>query len=544
MTNAGTAPNGRPGPAPQPSGPPGTPSAALDQQCLIGYVFTPADAPGLARMAELWADAVRHWPLTAGPTGTPAVRPGVPPAVPPADLPAADGVLCLAPARPGTPGLHQMLLRRYRDRLCLAVTLSPPHGDWTALYEQWRRAVPGDHPAELGQAVVLTAVTPLAGPPTAPPPATTPSPSAAAAAGALHDAVLAALPGTPPTALAVTPGPLPVFEPPPRGTVSAPRVLAVLCAPGQEAELDGWTWSDGTAALTPLARYLLHAAGLRRLTTALDTRQTRADTVAADLERAIAALHALLDGPSTDDLVPHGRRLLVRTRTELLSLVTLRTRLAQDARDAEIVAHNLRVALGARHTPGQDTTDYGFGADLATAARLAHRAQDGAAWLASVEERTQLIVAAAETAVAEQLRLRSERESRRFEQVTRRNTAIVGSLLMLLAAVQSLQYAVPLPGRLKPAVIALLAALALQLSLTTPPGVPRRTRYSVVALAVTAGTLAWCAEGLGGALLHAAVSPGRSLAVALGAALCATAAELLRRRGRSSRPPGSSTLGP
>ncbi|MGW2545790.1 hypothetical protein ACWC5I_34150, partial [Kitasatospora sp. NPDC001574] len=90
MTNAGTTPNGHPGTAPPPSGPPGTPSAALDQQCLIGYVFTPADAPGLARMAELWADAVRHWPLTAGPTGTP----GVPPAAP-------DRLVHTAPAREG-----------------------------------------------------------------------------------------------------------------------------------------------------------------------------------------------------------------------------------------------------------------------------------------------------------------------------------------------------------------------------------------------------------------------------------------------------------
>lgn len=65
--------------------------------------------------------------------------------------------------------------------------------------------------------------------------------------------------------------------------------------------------------------------------------------------------------------------------------------------------------------------------------------------------------------LADQLVQRSRQ--RRQETVNLGLTGAIGATLMSLAAVQSLQYTVPLPGPVKPAVVTALGALALLASL-------------------------------------------------------------------------------
>ncbi|MGW6982171.1 CATRA conflict system CASPASE/TPR repeat-associated protein [Streptomyces sp. NPDC054932] len=519
--------------------------AVLGQRCLVGYVVVGDDEAGRTRLRDLWAAALAHWPVVdrSGPGSRP---PFAPPFTGPsaAAEPVGDAVLRTADTAPGTAGLQQVVLRRYRDRLCVAVTLSPPDGDWQELLAAWERVVPpGSAP---GTAVLLTAVAPApwAGAPLAEPTVR------AAVDAALPPSLRSAGAGTP-VPMTATTGGLLVTEVA-RGGGTGTRSLVVVAPAGGEDELDRWTWTDGTPRLAPVGRYLLHTAGLDRLAAAVASRSAVARTAVARVEEDVAALVELVRGATGPGIVPTGRALLIRTATDLLEPATLRARLAQDARDAGIVAHNLRVALGGDlpdPPPGSP-----MAADLDAAGRVAEQAEDLGAWLASVDERGRYATAAAETAVAEQVRLAAEAAAGRHERITTRNTAVIGSLLMLLAAVQSLAYDVPVPRRVEPALITLLACLALLLASSVPGqgggGRGRgRTVPVVAALLGVAAAVGWCAESWVGSVLRAPVDPGRSLSAALLAAGLAGTGLLgvslwrgMRGRGRGTpRPP---MLGP
>ncbi|MER5868410.1 CATRA conflict system CASPASE/TPR repeat-associated protein [Streptomyces sp. NPDC002044] len=508
--------------------------AVLEQRCLVGYVFTADDADGRDRMRALWASALARWPVSDRDGGAPFDPAG------PAG-PSGDAVLRIADGAPGAPGLHQAVLRRYRDRLCLSAALSPPDGVWADLMAAWQAvAAPGP-----GTAVVLTAVAPGLG--------------AGAAEPDVRAALAAALPpGALPDGRAVVLPPLThaptdlLFAEAARGGPRTARCLAVVAPAGAEAELDRWTWSDGSPLLAPLGRYLLHAAGLDLLAAAVDVRTARARTTVGRVEAHIAALLALVRAPAGPGLIPAGRTRLIGMTGDLLDLATLRTRLAQDARDAGAVAHNLRTAVpGVLPSPASgDPAASPVTGDLGTAERIGRRAEDLGAWLASVEERSRYAAAAVETAVAEQVRLAAEAAAGLHERITTRNAALLGALVMLLAAIQAMEYDVPLPKRLEPALITLLAALALLLAAAVPgrdgPTAGRAAHGAPVVWAVlaTAAAAGWCVESGAGLVVHAAVSPARSLLSALAAACLTGLVLLLRTLIRGRRGAGPPILGP
>ncbi|MFI5761136.1 CATRA conflict system CASPASE/TPR repeat-associated protein [Streptomyces sp. NPDC051563] len=527
---------------------PHSPSPVLDEQCLVGHLFAAATPAGYGHLRALWGDAVRRWGASE-PIGP--ASPSRHPALPPEVLPSSDGLICMAQATAALPGLHQMLLRRHRDRIWLSATLSPPDGSWNALWNQWRTVVDPDDPHLIGSAVLLTAFTDLPAPPRDP------------ALPVVQDAVAAHFPAAyVPSARtrwrsALTGTGLYLTEPVAADAAASSRCLAVIAPRNAGRELDAWTWSDGTATPTPFARYLLHAVSLRLLMRGLDERGARAELLAGRVDTGIRELRGLLDAPADARLIASGRDLLVRTGIALLDLVTVRTRVAQDARDAEIVAHNLRLAaspalpgiLGPAAPSGppaeiseEEAELHPVQHDLYLSAALARRAEDLEAWLRSVEERAGHINAAAQTAVAEQLRLADEREARRTARFALRNTALVGALLMVLTTVQSLQYRLPLPGRVVPALIASLGGAALLLAGSTVRDAVRGSRREVpVFLPLSAGVLgaglAWSAEGVAGWAWDAGPSPVRSLTVACAAALVSAVGTALTLRRRTPAPP-------
>jgi hypothetical protein len=81
-----------------------------------------------------------------------------------------------------------------------------------------------------------------------------------------------------------------------------------------------------------------------------------------------------------------------------------------------------------------------------------------------------------------------ERLNRRQERFNLGLTGVVGSLLMVLAAIQSLQYTVPLPPPVTPAVVATLGAAALLASMLVLRAAVPRARWSL--------GLVWAATGL------------------------------------------------
>ena len=236
------------------------------------------------------------------------------------------------------------------------------------------------------------------------------------------------------------------------------RTLVVL-GRGDEATLDAWLWQTGTAEPAPLTRHLLHACLVRHhvrvLTRAQETIRTCDRRVSEDTD-ALGDLHA----SGVDDPRPlfAGAALDAATRMERLrvsahDLAARRADLRSLCRTAEGLAANMRQAVppNDHDTPGSPLVE-----DRRTADWLAQQADDAAEHLNATMERAESVIGLGGTFVAEQAQ--AQRQHASLIQ-----GALVGGLLALLAAVQSLQYQVRLPAVLDAPVIALLALLAVVL---------------------------------------------------------------------------------
>ncbi len=99
-----------------------------------------------------------------------------------------------------------------------------------------------------------------------------------------------------------------------------------------------------------------------------------------------------------------------------------------------------------------------FADDQALAGWLSEQLDDDATYLEAAQERARQV-----SALTDQLVQRGQQ--RRQERFNLGLTGVIGAILMSLAAIQSLNYRVPLPPLVKPAVVATLAAVALFASL-------------------------------------------------------------------------------
>jgi nucleoside phosphorylase len=157
---------------------------------------------------------------------------------------------------------------------------------------------------------------------------------------------------------------------PPEDT-RAERRLVVLAPAGRDHELGVWTWSDGGAAMPPLARYLMHVAKLRYELRVFDGFPA-ADGLCRASEQARARLQA-------DDA---GERLSARAALPAIQarISQVLTAVRAMRRTVEIAGFNAAAALRAAPEAPADGATL-ISDDIALARHFAHRLDDDRAYL-------------------------------------------------------------------------------------------------------------------------------------------------------------------
>ncbi|MFB7935804.1 CATRA conflict system CASPASE/TPR repeat-associated protein [Streptomyces sp. NPDC056049] len=466
------------------------------------------------------------WTATAA-IGLGAALPPYGPALPGATTPgpAEGGARILAARRSPAPGGDRALVTAIGDAVVLSVLLASPAPDgtdrsWDDLSTLWWTAtaghLPSDLPGLLGSAELLAGTVPatdLARPPT----------------DLLTAMVPAALPADGPHA-AGRGGAVRLWElPPPGDRGPRHRRLLAVTDSGRDHELSHWAWQGDAPGAPAATRYLLVAAGIRHLRDGLRVDLHAFTTLFDDIERSCAEATAAHLGAV-------GTRPRDRTRVALeAALVALderqdeaiRARRRLHALDASFVAAEENLALA----------DPQAGELVAGEARTLRwgRAQTGGltSTLATAEERLASAVRRTTTAVDRAHRARRDH-------LTLIQTSLLGALLTALAAIQSLQYTLRLPGPVRPALIAFLAALALVLPTLALPRKDPLPRHS---LGRGVEVLIFGAAGAGAGWLILAITeaalnrhwPGAftAVAAAFGAGVCyATRAYSIRRATR------------
>ncbi|WP_158854843.1 CATRA conflict system CASPASE/TPR repeat-associated protein [Saccharothrix deserti] len=168
-------------------------------------------------------------------------------------------------------------------------------------------------------------------------------------------------------------------------------------------------------------------------------------------------------------------RELTSLQARELGLIDRTTRLREMCRTVDIATANLVAFVG-------DELGGLFADDRELAGWFVHRLDDDATYLEATLQR-----AAQVGALLDQFVQRSRQ--RRQESINLGLTGFVGAVLMSLAAIQSLQYTVPLPAAVKPAVVAALGGLALLVSLIVLRIVVPDRRWSRVLVHAGAGVV-------------------------------------------------------
>ncbi|MDT0353623.1 CATRA conflict system CASPASE/TPR repeat-associated protein [Pseudonocardia charpentierae] len=454
--------------------------ASLQGEELVAHVFVAASAPSW-EVDRTWV--LDLWHRCSDRFGLDAVAGHD--RKPPDELTATAAPGGLLALRGGTgSGVHQVALRRLRDVVVLSVVRSPGAGQpegWSELEAEWDAVLRPPTPGVVGEVRILQAR--LADPaarldPAALGPvveAAAGTPGEWARTGVLRDAVPL--------------GPFAVWEvPDPAQTAwdtrAARRLIVVAPADGDD-QLSAWTWSRGTPELTPLASYLLHAAKLRyelRVRAAAMVRDLR---VSVDAE--IGPLLRLTDEVATGR-DPDVRALsaasarLVKLQAGDLGLANRSSRLREMRRTVEIAARNMAAYRGPEQPTGLIDDDAGL-ADWA-----ARQLDNDVTYLEAALDRTRSVVALADQLVQRGLQDRRERFNLGL-------TGVVGAVLMVLAAMQSLKLEFTLPKPLLAGVVSGLGALALLVpALLVRLAAPDRRSsraFVSVAVALLAGTLPW-----------------------------------------------------
>jgi len=413
---------------------------------------------------------------------------------------------------PQRSGQFQALLYSVHDVTAISVVLDPAPGrSWAELERLWDDAVPVAAPAPglLGVVRVHRLLHPAP---------TLPDASLTEALSRLRrDPVPAG------SWVRTTPG-FAVCEVPSDAateTGGARRLLAVAPESAEE-EFDRWSWVDGTSRLVPLTRYLLHASKLRYEAgvhaRSREVSQRAQSAVDAQVETLTELYPQVVAGRVAAGRLLDASVELARLQGHSAGLIASLGRVRAMRRTVQIAEANMTAALAG----SVDGPPGGFLAqDRATATALSEHLDDTAAYLEVTHQR------ADETARITGDLVR-ERLQRRRERLTQLQTSFLGSLLMALAAIQGLEYQVPLPGSLQPPVILLLAGLALALPGTAlrwgaaeaPDGVGRAVDR--VGLSAACAASGWLVAGIVHLTLYHEPAPVWS---SVGAAVLATAVQ-------------------
>jgi len=357
----------------------------------------------------------------------------------------------LAARKKSGPGVHQAILRLERDVYCITVMREPAASEglgWAELDQQWSDAVGSPFPGVIGSARLFLAR--LTDPATAP----IPNPGLAAAvrtcpadarAGAWWERGIAVS-----NKFAVWEASEPVDD-------RTNRHIVVVAGEGHDAELSAWTWTSGDDAMPRLGQYLLAASTTRYQLQIWNRDGDNFRRLRERTDDTILGLVAVVAGRV------HGRHLsqaeLVSASTQLdslqeceIGLAQLSTSLRDMRRTVEITLANMTAFSGNPNVGGL------FADDRALAESFGTQLVDDATYLETTRERAREV-----SAVVDQLVQRGQQ--RRQERFNLGLTGIVGAILMILAAMQSLEFKPNLPGSVKAAVIGMLGVLALLVSL-------------------------------------------------------------------------------
>jgi hypothetical protein len=497
----------------------------VHRPALLTHVFYPADRLGSGHTAtrshlhDLWT-AITSAGLTEPLGGHPTRLDST------AAPPVTDTLRVLAAARQTDPGqVYTALAYQWHDAVAVTLMQAPNSAalDWRALATRWEALLPPPGEAVLlGTAAVHMGLL------------TTASPADAAAVAPL---ISAEVPdpvdsGWWHSGARTRQGFLLWDLPAPTGgTASTHRRLAVLAPSSQEAELDAWVWSSPVPGLVPFTRYLLHAAKARYERQvllsglpALRSLRTETDGICGSLFGKTSDWPHAAPGPSLDALTS-ARQDLRRLRIASGGLTTSLSSVRALAQTLEAAKANMEVAVGGDFLTPDDGP---LGHDLRTAGITLAQARAEEVYLSAAHTRAGDVIAHAEAETASRL---SDHQTR----LALWQTSFLGALLMLLAAIQSFSYKVPLPGPLIAPSICLLSSLALALpvvtwhwSLSTAPA--RRARATLVASGAVGASLGWLLFSLTTHLVQRPSAPTWTVVSAAAGAVLLTTADVLRSR--------------
>ncbi|MGH3693055.1 MAG: CATRA conflict system CASPASE/TPR repeat-associated protein [Pseudonocardiaceae bacterium] len=450
---------------------------ALQAEALVVHLFIAANGARLeddrAYLRELWAERVGvHLGMTErlpieGLTITPDLS----------AYPVSEGSGLLAARmrpRPGgqmTPYVEEALLRRRHDTFCLTVMRepSPEQGkSWADLDREWSRAIEKLTPSGMiGEARLYLARLVEPG---------TPEPDSALASAVRARYQLPQAVSGWENGVAVPPG-FAVWETSAQDDARCLRQIIVVAAAGQDAALSGWTWVAGDHRELPrFGRYLLHAAKLRYQLRIWRDAGQRSHQARQDIDTKIDELLAVVAPHPPSGLGQQAQepsqRELIRVSRELAALQARHLGLVRDStlrhemrRTVEIAAANMTALSGDDTRRLHDKLGGMFAEDRDLGVWFAQQLADDTTYLDAARERAARTAALTDQLVQRGLQDRKERLQQRQERFNLALTGLIGAILMVLAAIQSLQYSVPLPPLVKPAVITALGAVALLASL-------------------------------------------------------------------------------
>ncbi|MEU7004236.1 CATRA conflict system CASPASE/TPR repeat-associated protein [Nonomuraea sp. NPDC046570] len=301
------------------------------------------------------------------------------------------------------------------------------------------------------------------------------------------------------------------------------RRISAIAVTGRQEDSDAWLWTRGDARFPPFGIHLLHAAKVRHQLRIRDKFEEDFGRLLDLADQTLERRHRL--SGETNELA-EVRQELSRLLSGPAALVQVASRLGEMERSVQIAGSNMRAVTGSfAGAPGP------IADDLELADWLAGRLADDLLYAESAQKRVSTtlaeVVQTAQEAVQERRELLQQREGR----VNLLQAAMVGSMIMVLTAVQALGYRVPLPEPVKPAVIASLGALALLLATLTLWRTEQRSRVTAGAVRVFAGlacaALSWLA---GTVTVHLTAGGAASPLLTVGLAVPAFAAGALIAR--------------
>ncbi|MFB6908216.1 CATRA conflict system CASPASE/TPR repeat-associated protein [Streptomyces bacillaris] len=529
------------------------PVVPLTDQSLVIHLFTAATGPRreslYRRLRELWAACGAGLGMAH-----PVVASGLPDALPEGaeELPASGAVA----ARRSRDGRFQAILHRHHDLLQLSVALSPAPGErgsWAAWDRRWAGVRGSAGEWAVGEARLYVAYRGDDG---------GGSDDATAGLPDVEDAVRAGLPYRSPAPRPHLGAGVRVVRPPvtvwevagATGARQVRRFVAVAVDRGDEPrDVERWLWHQGGGVPAPFARYLAAAAEVRyeiRVHAAPDGGSGSPDRAGAGalVDRALAALDrpaAAEDDDRAGELARWRNRLLALTAGS--SGLTQRiTRVREMRTTVRISEANMRVRRDAAGVPA-DARGF-FAEDLAQAEGFVQRLADDLVYLEADRERARDAVSVLALEAENVLQRRRELTQHHERALQRRQgtlnllqSAFLGAVLMVLAAVQAFSYQVPaLAAPAVPALIALLGALALLLAtlvlwLATPPGERGPGRLGSLLAGLVGATAGWLAVTV---IAHALTGRGSSVLLTWAVALpCFGCGWLfMRRRLRTDTP--------